>query len=752
MWDEELRKTFALDIVQDQFSILNPYAAVIIPPLADAIEVYHTNPKIYFAPDDPQLGVYTEEISGELALFEERPNGDMSDVSSVGFSEEILSSTELFRELDSDIDHRVDQKIFARNRLFDMLLNDWDRHSDQWRWASFEPEDGKGKIYKPIPRDRDVALMRMTGLIPTTLKYTGDFFLYQNFSESYGNLKGLNQNSLGITRRFTNQLTKTDWQEMAAYIEDALTDSIISKAVEEYPALVFEKYGEETIEILKVRRDKLVDVSERFYQLIAGVVSVPASNKRELFEVEILNENELRLKIFKLSAKGELREQYFDRIFFADETDEIRLYGMGGNDVFTLKGEEKNPVKIRVVGGSGNDIYKDETTKRGLKRTISIYDTEQGNDIEAGKNVSLHLSDQLENVDAYHSDFKWNNTLVGFYFEYNNKDGLFLGGGPEIVRYGFRKEPASRHFLRANYAPMSGAANVRYDGTWHKFTGDWQAEFKGEFLFPQSYKYFFGLGNETIREDRDHSNNYYRARLYQYSVEPGLAIKKNILDFYAGWRLRATNVDEDPDNIVSDPAQNIPPGDFEEQWFTGLVTGIKLSDLDNSINPKQGYHLNVDGEVNVGVLNTSENFTRLESELELYFSPSLHPQVTFANRTGTAHNIGEYPFYEANTIGGISSMRGFTSRRYSGRTSFFNNTELRMELFDFYNYLVGGKFGVNGFVDTGRVWTDGENSSLWHVGYGGGIWFNVFESFLINSSISFSKDGSLFAVKAGFSF
>jgi hypothetical protein len=752
VWDEKLRKTIALDLAQDQYSILNPYSAVIIPTLADAIGTYHTNPKIFYVPDDPMLGAYTGYLSGELALFEERPNGNMSDVASVGFSEKVLSSTELIRELDRDIDHRVDQESFARNRLLDMLLADWDRHSDQWRWSSFEPEDGKGKIYKPIPRDRDVALMRMTGFIPTAARILGPFFQYQNFEEKYGNLKGLNYNSLHITRRFTNQLTRDEWIQIACDMESSLTDEVIEEAVMNYPDPVFEKYGEETVRLLKIRRDKLTDVASRYYDLISGVVSVQGSNKRELFELEILDENLVQINVFKLSGKGELREQYYERTFLADETDEIRLFGMGGDDRFTIKGEANNPVTIRIVGGAGHDVYEDESKKYGLRKNVFIYDTENENTFVTGKNSGIRLSDQHENIRYnFRDDFQWNSTLTRFNFEYNNNDGLFLGGGPELIRNGFRKHPASRHFIRANYAPKTGAASIRYDGTWYKITGDWRAEFRGEFLFPKSYKNFYGLGNETTLLAR--SRNYYRARLYQYAIEPGLAIKKsNILDFYAGLRLRATNADQDPDNIVSDPDQDIPSGDFDEQWFGGVVTQLKFTDLDIPQNPRQGYRFNADADVNFGMLNTSESFTRIKSEFELYFSPRLDPQITFAIRTGTAHNFGEFPFYESNTIGGTTNLRGYNGRRFSGRTAFYNNTEMRLELFDFYNYLLGGKVGINGFFDTGRVWADGENSKKWHSGYGGGIWFNIFDSFLINSNIGFSEDGQFFTIKTGFLF
>jgi hypothetical protein len=37
-----------------------------------------------------------------------------------------------------------------------MLIGDWDRHYDQWRWAEYKK---KGQvIYRPIPRDRDQVL------------------------------------------------------------------------------------------------------------------------------------------------------------------------------------------------------------------------------------------------------------------------------------------------------------------------------------------------------------------------------------------------------------------------------------------------------------------------------------------------------------------------------------------------------------------------------------------------------------------
>ena len=47
-----------------------------------------------------------------------------------------------------------DQDQVLRSRLFDIWIGDWDRHDDQWRWASFKDKNGF-TYYQPIPRDRD---------------------------------------------------------------------------------------------------------------------------------------------------------------------------------------------------------------------------------------------------------------------------------------------------------------------------------------------------------------------------------------------------------------------------------------------------------------------------------------------------------------------------------------------------------------------------------------------------------------------
>ncbi|MGZ3874956.1 MAG: BamA/TamA family outer membrane protein, partial [Mucilaginibacter sp.] len=139
-----LRKTIAKDIVQDQISAEHPFSAIVVPPLARILYIPHANPQIVYVPDDPAFGAYRKDFANQVFLFEEREPLDAEKTDNTGKVE---------KKMLDDNDTRVDQQIVLRARLLDMLLGDWDRHEDQWRWEKVQ--DSVGSIYEPVPRDRD---------------------------------------------------------------------------------------------------------------------------------------------------------------------------------------------------------------------------------------------------------------------------------------------------------------------------------------------------------------------------------------------------------------------------------------------------------------------------------------------------------------------------------------------------------------------------------------------------------------------
>jgi len=121
---------------------------------------------------------------------------------------------------------------------------------------------------------------------------------------------------------------------------------------------------------------------------------------------------------------------------------------------------------------------------------------------------------------------------------------------------------------------------------------------------------------------------------------------------------------------------------------------------------------------------------------------------------GGSMNIGDYEFFQAASVGGNSNLRGYRYTRYSGDANVYQNTEFRFKLFDFSTYIAKGELGILGFNDVGRVWLEGEHSSIWHHGYGGGIWIAPFSISVISATLERSKDemAGLFSLKFKFLF
>jgi hemolysin activation/secretion protein len=136
----------------------------------------------------------------------------------------------------------------------------------------------------------------------------------------------------------------------------------------------------------------------------------------------------------------------------------------------------------------------------------------------------------------------------------------------------------------------------------------------------------------------------------------------------------------------------------------------------------------------------------LTTDFSFYQSTGGSLNTTFAIRVGGAVNLGDYRFYQANDLGGKRNLRGHRRMRFSGDHTLFANLEARMRLFRFNMPLFPGSFGIYGFVDTGRVWykdfngndpsTETGKSTLWHTGYGGGIWIAPLRRYVFSIDVS----------------
>ena len=747
---EEMQNTFAEAAVQDGISSSHPYGAVTIPPMAHAANVMHTNPHIVWVPDDPRLGIYRKDLANNIFLFEERPAGDWSDAEFFGYSKDIIGTPDLIDKTHKEHDHIVDQKAVLNARLFDIFLNDWDRHDDQWRWAKFK--EGDTKVYRPVPRDRDQAYFVNEGPVMWIAKQPFIMPKFQGFDHEISNVNGLGFNARYFDRAFLTGLDLDDWLAIANKLEEALTDSVIHEAIIKLPPEIYELSGEEIEAKLASRRSLIPIYTENYYRYLSKEVDVVATNERDLFKVKRLENGNTEVRVFALSdKKGKVKEQLYYREFKPDETDEIRLYGLKDDDRFEIDGEAKKAIKIRLIGGKNNDTIIDNSRIRGWGKSLWVYERkDKKNYVQKGPETRLFMSNDKSIDDYNRKQFKYDIIMPLISAGYNIDDGVFLGGGVKIDRYNFRD--STSHRITGRIAFATGAFGIDYKGLYAVASRFFDVELDASIAIPSNVDNFFGIGNQTERITDDKS--YYRVR-YQYAfTNPWLRHTVNEkINYKFGAFYQYFEVTDTNDRFIGNPElSGLDSLSYEKHHFTGLSAAVEIDTRNSKVLPLRGMHFLTDIMGFYGLNEEAKNFVRIRSDLSFYLSFRKDPRFVFAFRFGGAMNLGDYEFYHANTLGGKTNLRGFRSRRFAGDHSFYQNTEIRMKLLNVNSFIMNGQIGIFAFNDIGRVWVDDENSSSWHDGYGGGIWLTPFEFTAVTFGYQRSYDDHMFVFTLKFIF
>ncbi len=749
---ENIRTGMAEDIVQDQISASNPYGALAVPGIAEAAGIFHTNPRLVYLDRKYLPAEFSDKWEG-IYLFEERPDGNRNDVASFGYSEKIISTSKMIEEVTGKIDSRVDQKLFLKSRLVDMLISDWDRHEDQWRWASFE-ENG-GKVYMPIPRDRDMVFFVSEGVLPWLS--TRKFLLrkIQGLDYDIKDIRGLNSQAQHLDRRFLNELTRNDWKSAAVSLRESITDEVIDSAVNDMPQKIAAISGNEIASKLRARRNTLEKYADEYYSILAARVDIAGSDQDELFSVERLNDTETRVKIYNKDDKGEPRKIYYERTFNYPETKEIMLYGLNGNDTFKVSGKVNKGIKIHIVGGRDKDETVDESEVSGIYRKTVVYDDTEKTGITASGETRKVISAAPGKYSYDYLAFNYNKFIPVLYAGYSYDDGVFLGSGFTYTTYDFKRKPfAANHALLFKYSMATDAKELIYRGLYLDFLNIADVQLKFHMRDPKFTQNYFGSGNETIKSDT--ARDYYRVRIGELFINPELSFPFNSrTNFYAGIFYQNSRVEATKGRFISDLNSNgLNSGIFSRKEFIGVSAGITHDSRDNVIYPSSGFYWETRNQFHYGLSGSNNIFDRVSGEIRFYARPWKSAGHVIAFRAGGAVNAGSYDFFQANTLGSLSQLRGFAYNRYSGFASFYQNSDLRIRLSRVRSYVTRGYFGLILFNDMGRVWKKNEDSRKWHNGYGAGLWVSPYEMTIITAMYEFSRDEKegLFSLRLGFLF
>ena len=744
---ENLRETIAKDILQDQVVTAHPYSSVTVPPLATALGIPHANPEIVYVPDDTALGIYRADFANAVFLFEEREPLDAADTDNTEKTQ---------RKLEEDNDVRVDQPIVLRARLLDMLLGDWDRHEDQWRWQKVKEK--KKTVYTPVPRDRDQVYYNTTGVFPWIISHQWLKSKFQGFHESIRDINGFNFNARYFDRYFLNGLSTADWEQQISYVQEKLSDSLIRYAVQLMPDTIYRLSGEKIIQTLMARRNGLRENALKYRRFIARNADIPASDKQELFDIVKQDSGVVNVKIYKVKKDGSADDLIYQNRFQPADTKEIRLYGMGGHDFFSVKGKASSPIVIRMIGGNDRDSFHVAPEVRNNGK-LYIYDRSDEPNVVPTRSDARIRTDTDSAVNNFNRrSFLFDRFGPLFSAQYNPDQGLMLRANMMLEKQGFRKTPyAQQHQLIVSYVTGRESFMIQYLADFKKLIGKNDLRINLLSRGPNNLSNFFGLGNETVFENNEDTEiSYYRNRydLLNGDIRLYRPLGRHIhVNAGVAGQFYTSNTNNNHSRFLKDynilhPEQQV----FNDRLYAGLVAGIEGDTRNSGFMPFKGvnWHAEVSGmQQTNGDRDTYGKFT---TDFSFYVPLAGDSTLVMANRVAGGTSFGQPAFFQMMPLGGAQMLRGFHTNRFTGQTALYHNLEFRLKLFNFASYLLPGTVGIVAFHDVGRVWLAGESSNRWHHGYGGGLYIVPADLFVIQATVGFSKEGTLPYITAGFRF
>jgi hypothetical protein len=751
------RETATGRIIQDQVSALFPAASVVVPPFLDAIKSLHVEPTMVRLADDPRLGVYRDTLAGVLGTMELKGEEAPNDQPGFAGSKKITGSEGFFEDLRSSRAHRFDEEDFLAIRLIDLLINDGDRTPDNSDFARFG--DSTEYRWRALSRDRDWALMDAGGLLNRFIVRS----IYPKtvaFGPTY-DLKGLTYSTHFHDRRLLQRLTRDDFAAVARRVQAAVTDDVIERAIAALPAAwrTGTPAPARLRSVLRARRDAMPSVSLALYKQLATDVDIYGTEDDERAEIVRHEDGRVTVTIdgdddARRTASSPRpsqqdggaqapRRSFYERTFIPSETEEVRVYLLGGTDHATVRGVASDAIVVRIIGGYDDDVLADSAGGGATH----FYDSDGENEFVTASGTRVNERPWKEPVPSNGMRIwgSWSPDWGGGggwrpAFDYRSGAGVIVGVSRSVRSYGFRRLP---HLWEVNGTGLFGFRNGRFalhaDADYRRENSPVAFTVAARASRLEPFR-FYGYGNTTPSVGSDLS----LVNQTVLAFEPAAVL-------HLGWRERETSKAEafreaanspsvrpiegrleagpvvswiDPEPIANSPlAMSEQPG-ASTFGHVGVRASLDVDRTDADAVPMRGWRLHADVRGFPPLWDLSQSFTTTRADGSVYI-PLLPNRAHLAVRGGASMASGLFPAQYAASIGGWSTVRGYRSKRFSGDASVDGSTELRLPV-GTINVLLRWNAGIFGLADVGRVWSSGDSEGGWHTGVGGGVWLEAF--------------------------
>lgn len=700
---------------QDQTSAQHPAAALIATPLLDAVGILNPGPQLRIMPDDRRLGEFRAEFAGMLGTIELHPNEGEDDEPLFAGSPTIAGGDRVLEHLEEEPEHRLDAPSFLAERLVSIYLGDWDRHIDQYRFARYK-RDG---VYRwvAIPEDRDYAFVHHDGILLTIARSSLAARLIR-FQDRYPSLTAMMSNSPDLVRRLLSPVERATWDSVAHAVHASLTDAAIDRALAATPP---EWRGETTHELaqtLRARRARFLEMSERFYRLLAAQAEVHATEEEDVADIERHADGSVTVRVRAPGNEAWGERPYYTRRFVPDETSEIRVFLSEGADRAVVRGTRNDAILVRVVGGPGDDVLVDSSGTG-----VVFYDAEGDNTIRAGPDTGVDREpysppeEEASLLPNKPRDWGSARSVFSPSAAWVSDVGLLLGGGPRWTRYGFRHDPyASRQHLTVLVSPVDWRGAAAYGGIFVPGNSDRRVEVLGRASNVDRLR-FHGFGNASPALPDDSALTWHRR--YQAAVTWHLPLTG--ADHLA---LGAELVYGDPELEDGTRLAQLRPFGAERLGETGIRAGFTRDTRDDPAFPRRGLFTGAELSGHLPLRDSPDPYGKAGALGALYLDLPVPTSPVLALRASGEAVLGRAPVHRAAFLGGRGNLRGFSQDRFAGDAAAHGSAELRVPLMQ-ADLVARGMLGLSGFTDAGRVWSDGASPGGWHTAVGAAAWFNT---------------------------
>ena len=568
------------------------------------------------------------------------------------------------------------------------------------------------------------------------------------YDKDLTDLEWFNKEGIILDRALLQRSGKAAWIQQAEFIKTRLSDEVIDAAFSSLPDEVKDETLDEIIAKLKGRRENLVSIAEAYFKLLARLQTVVGTDYSDFIEISREADGNTKIEIYR-NNRGEKGQQFVDRIYNRQETDEIWVYGLDGNDVIVVDGPAtNNTIQLRVIGGQENDTYR---ILNG--NNLKVYDHESKPDtieINNGANIretdvyTLNTYDYRKQI-VSSSSF---NAAAG----YNPDDGLKAGLQYVFVKNGFQRNPFSiKHTVTGGYYSATSSFDLEYEGELANIKNALNLSFGARVTSPNYTVNFFGFGNETVYDHENTSFDANRVELQTVAVNAGLLKNSSFGSFYKlQTSFSAVTVQSDLATVPGFVLTDIPS---ETTYFGTARFVYNYRSFDIPRNPSRGmmFDLNLGGTTNMeeperifGFLNTRLGFyNALSRNKKFVLKTNVQAQFNFADN---------YEFYQAVTLGGENGLRSFREERFSGSSALVGSADFRYSFNEFKIGLIPLQIGIYTGADLGKVWHDSVSSEKWHNSYGGGLWINGSGGLTGSASAFRGAEGTRYVFGLGFLF